>query len=49
MSETCPTVDINRDGVRVTINESDLQKSDIIWSDKPTPKPKINRTRKVTK
>ena len=35
--ETCPTVDIDRDGVQVTINESDLKPTDKIYQ---PPKPK---------
>lgn len=46
--ESLPTVDINRDGEKVTINESDLQDSDVLWEEAP-PSRRKPRTRKVTK
>jgi len=46
--EILKTVTIDRDGVAVDINESDLQENDVIWQDKPAPKSKrVNDVKKA--
>ena len=46
---TIPTIEVNRAGVRVVINECDKQDSDILWSDKPAPKKKAVRKKVAVK
>ena len=46
---TIPTVEINRDGVCVVINECDMQKDDVLWAEKPAPKKRVTKKKSVKK